>query len=162
MAYSCKMKGLKIAIGSDHRGFFLKEFIKKKIEEDGLEVLDIGCENDSEPFDYPDFAIKVGEAVSEGKVDFGILVCMTGIGMSISANKVKGIRAALCYDTRDAYFARAHNNANVLCLSAKNYERNPEECLNLVKTFLLTPFEGGRHTRRVDKIISYENKNSCK
>ncbi len=146
---------MKIVIGSDHRGFKLKEYIKKILKEKGYEVNDIGGFSE-ESSDYPDFALKVGEEIKEGRANFGILICMTGIGMEIAANKVKGIRAALCRDEEDAYLARSHNNANVLTLGAKNI-KDEKEIEKIVIKFLETPFEGGRHERRIKKIIDYEN-----
>ena len=146
---------MKIVIGSDHRGFKIKEYIKKILKEKGYEVNDIGSFSE-ESTDYPDFAIKVGEEIRKGNADFGILICMSGIGMEIAANKVKGIRAALCRDEEDAYFARAHNDANVLTLGAKNF-KDEREIEKIVMKFLETPFEGGRHERRVKKIMDYEN-----
>ncbi len=146
---------MKIVIGADHRGFKIKEFLKKLLKERGYEIKDIGSFSE-DSVDYPDFAIKVGEEITKGEADFGILICMTGIGMEIAANKVKGIRAALCRDEEDAYLARAHNNANVLTLGAKNFE-NEKEIEKIVLKFLETPFEGGRHERRIKKILQYEN-----
>ncbi len=152
MAHTSKIK---IVIGADHRGFKIKEIIKKILKEKNFEVIDLGSFSE-ESTDYPDFAIKVGEEIKEGKAHFGILVCMTGIGMMIAANKVKGIRAALCRDEEDAYLARAHNNANVLALGSKNF-KDEEEIRRIVFKFLETPFEGGRHEKRVKKIMKYEN-----
>ncbi|MEO0254023.1 MAG: ribose 5-phosphate isomerase B [candidate division WOR-3 bacterium] len=146
---------IKIAIGADHRGFKIKEIIKKLLKEKDFEVIDLGSFSE-ESSDYPDFAIRVGEEIKEGKAHFGILVCMTGIGMMIAANKVKGIRAALCRDEEDAYLARAHNDANVLALGSKNF-KDEEELKRIVLKFVETPFEGGRHERRVKKILDYEN-----
>lgn len=155
------MKGIRIALGADHRGFSLKEYLKNILEGEGHKILDFGCSTDEESFDYPDFAIKVANSVAKKESDYGILVCMTGIGMTIAANKVKGARAALCRNSEDAYFSRAHNNANILCLAAKDFKDSPEYAFEIVKKFISTSFEGGRHKRRVDKIIFYENKNSC-
>jgi len=146
---------MKIVIGSDHRGFKIKEYIKKILVKRGYEVKDMGSFSE-ESTDYPDFAIKVGEEIVKGLADFGILVCMSGIGMEIAANKVKGVRAALCRDEEDVYFARAHNNANVLALGAKNF-KDEKEIEKIVIRFLETPFEGGRHERRIKKILDYEN-----
>ncbi|MEO0230976.1 MAG: ribose 5-phosphate isomerase B [candidate division WOR-3 bacterium] len=155
------MKGVKIAIGSDHRGFHLKNFIKKEMEGEGIIFFDFGS-GDEEICDYPDFAIKVSESVSKGESDYGILICLTGIGMSISANKVKGVRAALCKSVEDAYLARAHNDANILCIGSKEFRENPYEAIEIVKKFITTQFERGRHLRRIEKIREYENKNFSK
>jgi len=110
--------------------------------------------NSDEQVDYPDIAREVGEAVAGGQYDYGILICGTGIGMSIAANKVRGIRAALCHNTFGASLARQHNNANILCLSE---EEGTESAPEIVDTFLTTEFEGGRHQRRVDKIMEMES-----
>lgn len=155
------MKGIKIAIGSDHRGVYLKNFIKKEMEGEGIIFFDFGSK-DEEDCDYPDFAIKVSEYVSKGECDYGILICLTGIGMSISANKVKNIRAALCKSIEDAYFARAHNDANILCLGSKEFEKDPYVAIEIVKKFITTSFEKGRHFKRIEKIRGYENKNFSK
>ncbi|MEN3044032.1 MAG: ribose 5-phosphate isomerase B [Candidatus Hydrothermales bacterium] len=146
---------MKVALGADHRGFKLKEIIKKLLIEKNYEIIDLGGFSE-ESTDYPDFAIRVGEKIREKEADFGILICMTGIGMVIAANKVKGVRAALCRDEEDAYLARAHNNANVLTLGAKDLS-DIKEIENIVFKFLNTPFEGGRHELRVKKISNYEN-----
>jgi len=119
----------------------------------GHSYQDFGCYN-TEPVDYPDIAQKVGEAVASGNFDQGILMCNTGIGISIAANKIKNIRAALCCDVFSAQRARQHNDANVLCLSGENIDK--ESALEIVKTFLATDFEGGRHLRRVNKIRALE------
>ena len=155
------MKGIKIAIASDHRGFNLKNFIKNKMEGEGIIFLDFGS-NDEEVCDYPDFAIKVSESVSKGESDYGILICLTGIGMSISANKVKGIRAALCKSVEDAYLARAHNDANILCFGSKEFQKSPYLAIEIIKKFITTQFEKGRHLRRIEKIREYENRNFSK
>jgi len=145
---------VRIAIGCDHRGLPLKQFIIKLITESGHSYQDFGCHN-TESVDYPDIARKVAEAVAKGDFERGILICGTGIGMSIAANKVKGIRAALCHDTFSTRRARQHNDANILCLGAEwEQELIPE----IVETYLTTEFEGGRHQRRVDKIRAIESK----
>jgi len=143
----------RIAIGCDHRGFALKEQIMPFLQNEGHSYQDFGCYNTA-PVDYPDIAQKVGEAVAAGNFDQGILICHTGIGMSIAANKIKGVRAALCHNTFAAQRARAHNDANVLCLSGENIDT--ESALEIVKTFLATDFEGGRHIQRVNKIRALE------
>jgi ribose 5-phosphate isomerase B len=140
---------MRIAIGSDHRGFDVKRRILATLKQLGHEVNDLGTEsNDS--VDYPDFAFQVAKAVSASQVERGILVCGTGIGMCIAANKVKGVRAAPCHDSITAEMSRRHNNANVLCLSA---DLLGEELIDrMVRIWLQTEFEGGRHARRVEKI----------
>jgi ribose 5-phosphate isomerase B len=143
----------RIAIGCDHRGFTLKQLIMPFLQNSGHSYQDFGC-YDTDPVDYPDIAQKVGEAVASGDFDQGILICNTGIGMSIAANKIKGIKAALCCDTFAARRARQHNDANVLCLRGENI--NADSALEIVKTFLATDFEGGRHVQRVNKIGALE------
>ena len=146
---------MKIAIGSDHRGFDVKRRVISVLEKLGHEVLDVGPQK-RESVDYPDYAFQVALAVSEGRVDRGILICGTGIGMCIAANKVANIRAAPCHDSITAEMSRRHNDANVLCLSAHLLEDELVE--HMVRLWLETPFEGGRHARRVEKISSYETK----
>ena len=145
----------KIAIGSDHGGIELKSDIKKYLLEEGYEVKDFGT-NSSDSCDYPDYAIPVAEAVAAKEYDFGILVCGTGIGIGIAANKVPGIRAALCSDTFSAHATREHNDANILTLGQRVV--GPGLALDIVKTFLHTEFEGGRHINRIDKISEIEKK----
>jgi ribose 5-phosphate isomerase B len=147
----------RIAIGCDHRGFALKELIMPFLEKAGHIYQDFGCRN-TDPADYPDIARKVGEAVASGKFEQGILICSTGIGMSIAANKIKGIRAALCCDVFAARRSRQHNDANVLCLRGEDLDT--ESALQIVKTFLATDFEGGRHVQRVIKIRALEGHSS--
>jgi ribose 5-phosphate isomerase B len=144
---------MRIAVGCDHRGIKIKEFVKKVVTGAGHTCEDVGTFTE-ESVDYPDIALKVGKIVASGQCDFGILICDTGIGMCIAANKVKGIRAALCYDAFCAERARLHNNANVLCLSGRSEEKLMQE---IVTTFLKTGFEGGRHQLRVDKISAIES-----
>lgn len=149
---------MKIAIGSDHRGYPAKEKIKGLLTELGYEVLDFGTDS-PKSFDYPDVALPVAEAVSEAKVDRAILLCGTGLGVSISANKVAGVRAALCHDELTAQMSRQHNDANVLCLAA---DLIGEALLRrIVEVWLETAFEGGRHSRRVQKIMEIEKKYLC-
>jgi ribose 5-phosphate isomerase B len=143
----------RIAIGCDHRGFGLKELIISFLQNEGYSYQDFGCYS-TEPVDYPDIAQKVGEAVASGNFDQGILICNTGIGMCIAANKIKGVRAALCHNVFAAQRARQHNDANVLCLGGEDADTSL--ALEIVKTFLTTDFEGGRHARRVDKIRALE------
>ncbi|MDP8246988.1 MAG: ribose 5-phosphate isomerase B [Candidatus Tritonobacter lacicola] len=146
---------MKIAIGSDHGGYGLKEEIKRKLEEKGIEILDCGCFSE-ESCDYPDFAEKVARAVGSGEVERGILVCKTGIGMAIAANKVTGVRAANCRTVDDARLSRQHNDSNVLALGAGVVD--PARAKEIVDTWLETPFEGGRHQKRVDKISGMEKR----
>lgn len=140
---------MKIGIGSDHGGFELKEYIKEFLEEQKVEYVDYGT-NSNESVDYPDFGRVVSEAVVNKEVDRGIVVCGTGIGISIAANKVKGIRCALCSDTYSAKMSRQHNNANVLALGGRVLGR--DLAIEIVKTWLENEFEGGRHERRINKI----------
>jgi len=144
---------MKIAIGNDHRGFESKEQIKAIINQLGHEFIDIGT-NDNSPADYPDPAYLAATAVANGQADRAILICGTGIGMCIAANKVKGIRAALCHDELSAQISRHHNDANVLCLSG---DMIGEVLLRkMVEAWLNTDFHGGRHQRRVNKITAIE------
>ncbi len=144
---------MKIAIGSDHAGFDLKEQVKGSLA--GLhEVTDVGTDS-TDSVDYPDFALSVARLVAEGKVERGILLCGTGIGMSVAANKVKGIRAALAFDLYTAMQARRHLDANILVLGAGVTGR--ALALEIVAKWLETPFEGGRHARRIEKIRRLED-----
>jgi len=144
---------MKIAVGSDHRGFEAKQQIKAIVTQLGHECIDVGT-NDSNPVDYPDIAYLATMAVVKKEVDRAILACATGLGMSIAANKVKGIRAALCHDELSAQISRDHNDANVLCLSG---DQVGEVLLRkVVETWLDTKFSGGRHLRRVKKIKAIE------
>jgi ribose 5-phosphate isomerase B len=145
---------MKIAIGSDHRGYRVKEDIKVLLGEFGHECIDVGSNNDG-PSDYPDMAYVAAKAVSEGQVDRAILVCATGIGMCIAANKIMGVRAALCHDELSAVISRDHNDANILCLSG---DQIGEVLLRkIVAVWLDTPFSKGRHLRRVNKIRAIED-----
>lgn len=144
---------MKIALGADHAGFELKNRIKQHLSGQGIEVQDEGT-NSGDSVDYPDFAKKVAEHVTEQRAEMGILVCGTGIGMAISANKVPGIRAANCDTVFEAQMSREHNDANVLALGARVVE--PQAALEIVDTWLKTNFIGGRHQRRVDKIHEIE------
>ena len=135
-----------IAIGADHAGVFMKNDLKKFIEDMGYEVKDFGTFTDAS-CDYPVYAKAVSEAVAKGDFEKGILVCGTGIGMSMAANKVKGIRAAVCTDPKSTEFTRRHNDANVLCLGARIIDEETAE--NLVRIFLTTEFEGGKHLKRI-------------
>jgi glycine hydroxymethyltransferase len=138
-----------IALGADHGGYPLKEKLKEHLEQRGISVTDFGT-NSTQSIDYPDFAQAVGQSVAQGRAEFGILVCTTGVGMSIAANKVPGVRAALVSDEDTATLARRHNDANVLCLAGKTTP--PETATRIVDAFLATSFEGGRHERRVSKM----------
>lgn len=143
-----------IALGCDHRGFVLKQAIMNFLDDMGHTYQDFGC-YDTTSVDYPDIAKKVGDAVAGGEFEHGILVCDTGIGMSMAANKVRGIRAALCCDALRARRAREHNDANVLCLSGGMMSQ--DMALEVVKVYLTTRFEGGRHARRVEKMRAMES-----
>jgi ribose 5-phosphate isomerase B len=145
---------VRIAIGSDHRGFELKKLVIKLVAEAGHSYEDFGC-YDINPVDYPDIAEKVSEAVVKGDFDRGILICGTGIGMCIAANKVRGIRAALCHNAFSARRARQHNDANICCLAA---EEGKARVPAIIETFLTTEFEGGRHQERLDKIREIEER----
>ena len=144
---------MKIALASDHRGYQAKEQIKAIVKQLGHECIDFGTEN-NDPVDYPDTAYLASKAVSEKQADRAILACGTGIGMSITANKVKGIRAALCYDELNAQISRHHNDANVLCVSGDL--TGDVSLRKIVEVWLTTEFNGGRHKRRVDKISAIE------
>lgn len=143
----------RIAIGSDHAGFIVKESIRKYLEAAGYAVDDQGTSSE-ESVDYPDYGRAVGERVASKQADLGIAVCGSGIGISIAANKVPGIRAALAHDVITARLAREHNDANVLALGGRIV--SPEAALEMVQTFLTTAYLGGRHQRRIDKITQIE------
>jgi ribose 5-phosphate isomerase B len=149
---------MKIAIGSDHRGYEVKRRIASVLRQLGHEVIDVGPQS-AESVDYPDFAFQVATAVSAKQVDRGILICGTGIGMCIAANKVAGVRAAPCHDSITAEMSRRHNDANILCVSA---DLLGDELIDrMLRIWLETEFEGGRHARRVEKILRFEEgKNS--
>lgn len=144
-----------VAIGADHGGFDLKELLKGHLRDWGYRVLDLGTSS-TEAVDYPDFAEAVGKAVAGGEAQLGIVLDSAGIGSSIAANKVPGVRAALCYDRATARNSREHNDANVLTLGAKLI--SPEAAREITAVWLSTPFAGGRHQRRVDKIRSIEER----
>ncbi len=141
-----------VAIGCDHRGLNLKQFIMKLISESGHSYEDFGCYT-TDSVDYPDVAKQVAEVVASGDFEYGILICDTGIGMSIAANKVKGIRAALCHDAFCARRARQHNDANILCMGVGQTQDTLPEIIN---TFLTIEFEGGRYQRRLNKVRDME------
>ena len=146
---------MKIALACDHGGLNLKNEIKKYLKENGYECDDYGTDSTGS-CDYPDFALPASEAVASGKCDRGILICSTGIGVSIVANKVPGVRCAHCHDTYCAEFTRLHNDANVLAMGEKVVGTG--YALKIVEKFLTVEFEGGRHQRRVDKITEIEKK----
>ncbi len=143
---------MKIALGSDHAGWEVKEKICAFLVQKGYEIIDYGTQS-QDSCDYPDFAIAVAQSVSQGTASMGILLCGSGIGMSIAANKVKGIRAALCVNEEMAKLSRLHNNANVLCLGVRTFPGNWEQ---IVDIWLNTKFEEGRHQKRIDKIHHIE------
>lgn len=145
-----------IIIGADHRGFRLKEAVKRLLEELNFIVEDVGTRSE-EPTDYPDFAARVARPVSQGELKRGILVCGSGAGMVITANKFRDVRATLCLNREMAYFSRRHNDTNILVLSSM--WTTPEKASEIVKTWLETPFEGGRHKRRIEKISLIEKAN---
>ncbi|MBW2061234.1 MAG: ribose 5-phosphate isomerase B [Deltaproteobacteria bacterium] len=138
---------MKIIIGSDHAGFHFKEMIKTHLENKNHEVVDAGP-REAKSCDYPEFGLKVARAVAQGNYDHGVLICGTGIGMSMVANRVKGVRAALCLTEFQARMARAHNDANVLVLGARVL--GPDLALSILDVYFETGFEGGRHQRRID------------
>ena len=144
-----------IAIGSDHGGFELKCAVIEYLNKNNIEFTDVGC-YDKNSVDYPDIAEAVCKKVTGKECELGILICGTGIGISIAANKIKGIRAALCHSEYDAKMTKAHNNANVLCMGGRT--TGVEIALAMVKNFLESKFEGGRHEKRIEKITALENK----
>ena len=148
---------MKIALGADHGGYALKEEIKKMLERLGHTYEDFGCFS-TDSCDYPDFGAAAARAVADGSCQMGIVVCTTGIGMSIVANKIPGIRCAHCADSVEAEMTRRHNNANMMAIGAGFTGRNMAE--RMVEAFLSTDFEGGRHARRVDKIMALEERSN--
>lgn len=146
---------MKVIIGSDHAGFEVKQALTKELGGRGIEVLDAGCFS-TDSVDYPDIAFEAAKAVAEGRCDRGILVCGTGIGMSVCANKVDGVRCALCGDTLTAKLTRQHNDSNMLALGARI--TGIELIKAIVDTWLGTEFLGGRHERRIAKISEYEHR----
>lgn len=145
---------MKIALGADHAGFALKQQLLSHLREAGHEVVDLGTSSEAST-DYPDYAAQVGTMVASGGAERGILVCSTGVGMAIAANKVPGVRAALAMNDDEVELTRAHNDANVLTIGARYTDLATAAVL--VKLFLDTPFEGGRHARRLAKIASLEH-----
>ncbi|MDR2017717.1 MAG: ribose 5-phosphate isomerase B [Syntrophobacterales bacterium] len=146
---------MKVAIGSDHAGYELKEYLKNILKLGGYECTDVGTDTEVS-VDYPDFGLKVAGLVSSGEVEKGILVCGTGVGMSVVANKVKGIRAALAQDLYAAIQSRRHLDTNILVLGGRVIGKGLAE--EIVKVWFDTPFEGGRHGKRIDKILVWEDK----
>ena len=144
---------MRLAIGSDHGGFELKEHLKEYLEKKGIEYKDFGTYS-KDSCDYPDFGMRVGLAVGYSKYDKGILICTTGIGMSLTANKYKHVRAALCHNVDSARYSRLHNDANVIVFGAKYVKKRKAK--KMLDVFLKTEFEGGRHERRVNKIGTLE------
>jgi ribose 5-phosphate isomerase B len=147
------MKTRRVAIGSDHAGYEAKELMKSELSALGLEVMDVGA-HDLESVDYPDFGAAVGRAVATGEVERGVLVCGSGIGISMAANKVPGVRAALCWNEETARLAREHNDANVLCFGARLIA--PDLAARMVRVFMETEFAGGRHGLRVEKLAQLD------
>ncbi len=148
---------MRIAIGGDHRGCKLKELVIRLLDEHGYDYHDFGCYTE-DSVDYPDIAVQVADAVVRGEYERGILICGTGIGMCISANKVRGIRAAQCYDAFTAKRARLHNDAQICCIAA---EQGRARVASILEVFLTTDFEGGRHVARIEKIKKIEDE-QCK
>jgi len=144
---------MKVVIGSDHAGYELKEQIKVVLEEKGCTIIDVGTESPAS-VDYPDFGIKAATLVARGEVDRGVLICGTGVGMSITANKVRGVRASLIYDLYTAIQSRKHLDANILVLGGR--VTGKDLAAEIVRAWLDTPFEGGRHQKRIEKIERYE------
>lgn len=144
---------MKIAIGADHAGYALKDLVRDALRQAGHEVIDVGT-NSADSTDYPDYAVAVAEGVLSGAAERGILVCSTGVGMSIAANKIDGIRAALAFNVDEVRLTRAHNDANIITIGARYTD--PEAANEMVRIFLETPFEGGRHARRLGKIADLE------
>ena len=144
-----------ISIGSDHAGYELKTKIETYLKSKNIEFEDVGTFNE-ESCDYPIFAEKASRLVSEGYCEKGILVCGSGVGMSIAANKIKNIRAVLCFDAEIAALSRKHNNANILCMGGRFI--NLDSAIEIIDAFLNTPFEGGRHEKRIELIKNLENK----
>jgi ribose 5-phosphate isomerase B len=147
---------MRVVLGSDHAGYKLKEKVKEYLHGLGVEIQDVGAFSDSQSVDYPDYAAAAAARVSDGSADRAILVCATGAGMCITANKVPGIRAVSGWEPEIVRLSRAHNDANVLCLPGRFMEAKTAQ--ELVKIWLVTAFDGGRHQRRVDKISTLEKR----
>jgi ribose 5-phosphate isomerase B len=148
-------RAMRIAVGSDHAGFGLKTTLAKHMADAGHQVDDLGTDSPDVSVDYPEFGVAVGRAVAEGRADRGICVCGTGIGISIAANKVQGVRAALVHDVTTAGLARRHNDANVICLGG--WTTGVAEAIDALDTFFATGFEGGRHLHRLAEIAEFES-----
>jgi ribose 5-phosphate isomerase B len=146
---------MKIVLGSDHNGVEFKKLLIEHLKAGGYEVQDVGSQG-TDSVDYPDYAFAAAEMVSKGEAERGILVCGSGVGMSMAANKVRGIRAALCFTPESAELTRRHNDANVLALAG--WQGEASDVLQIVDKFLTTEFDGGRHARRVNKITEYEKR----
>lgn len=146
---------MKIGVGSDHGGYYLKEELKEYMKELGIDVVDFGTDS-TDSVDYPDYGEIVAKAVAKKEVDRGLVICGTGIGISLAANKVKGIRCALCGDVYSAKMSRAHNNANMIALGGRVV--GVDLAKEILQAYLSTEFEGGRHERRVDKINDIEDR----
>ena len=144
-----------MAIGSDHAGFLLKERVKAELVRLGHQVEDVGTSNGETSVDYPDFALPVGEAVASGRAERGVVLCATGIGASIAANKVEGVRASVVTSDETARLTRTDNDSNVLALGGRTVP-SFDDALRWLRVWLETPFAGGRHARRIDKIRDYE------
>lgn len=145
---------MRIAIAADHAGFALKDQVRDTLRQAGHDVVDLGTSS-AESTDYPDFAGAVGRQVASGAVERGVLVCFTGVGMSIAANKIPGVRAALGFNPDEVRLTRAHNDANILTMGARYVD--VDAAIEMVRVFVDTPFEGGRHARRVEKIAKLES-----
>jgi len=145
---------MRIYLGADHAGFQLKEHVKQTLTELGHEVTDVGTYAE-DSVDYPDYALKVGRAVAGGTADIGVLICGTGLGMAIAANKVRGVRAVPVYEPEMARLGRLHNNANVIALPGRFI--TPDKADEVLEAFLSTEYENGRHQRRIDKISALED-----
>jgi len=152
---------MKVAVGSDHAGFTLKERLKRELTALGHAVVDVGTSSATESVDYPDFAIPVAEQVARGDVERGVVLCATGIGASIAANKVNGVRAAVVTSDETARLTRQDNDSNVLAVGGRT-TASPEDAARWLRIWLETPFAGGRHERRVRKIEDYESHHSLK
>ncbi len=143
-------KSSPILIASDHAGFNLKSFLITELTKSGFALIDLGCDSSEKSVDYPDYAQKLSKKIIAKKAQFGILICGSGVGISIAANRFKQIRAALCANAKIAKLSRLHNDANVICLGARLIK--PESAIKTVKIFLKTKFEGGRHQKRIEKL----------
>lgn len=148
---------VKVAVGCDHGGFILKARVTSTLQSLGAEVVDLGCDSDAISVDYPRYGYAVGKAVASGKCDLGVVMCGTGIGISIAANKVKGVRAAVVTNEYMAKFTKMHNNANVIALGGRVISEDEAEAI--VKAWYLAEFEGGRHQKRLDIITEIEDEN---